>query len=132
MAWDTCLKETGQQLELLHDYDMLMMFEHGIPGGITHISKRYAEANNNYMKDYNPDKPSTYIKYLDANNLYGCAMSQPLPSHGFRWLSGLTVDGAIDLLEKRKTNKGYIFEVDLDYPLYCGINIMIILLQRSG
>ena len=75
LAWDTCLKETGQKLQLLHDYDMLMMFERGIRGGITHISKRYAEANNKYMTDYNPDKPSTYIQYLDANNLYGWAMS---------------------------------------------------------
>ena len=53
LAWDACLKETGQKLQLLHDYDMLMMFERGIRGGITHISKRYAEANNKYMKDYN-------------------------------------------------------------------------------
>ena len=48
-----------------------MMFERGIRGGITHISKRYAEANNKYMKDYNPSKKSTFIQYLDANNLYG-------------------------------------------------------------
>ena len=57
LAWDACLKETNQKLELLKDYDMLMMFERGIRGGITHISKRYAEANNKYMKNYNPDKP---------------------------------------------------------------------------
>ena len=48
-----------------------MMFERGIRGGITHISKRYAVANNKYMKDYNPDEESSYIQYLDANNLYG-------------------------------------------------------------
>ena len=75
LAWDACLKETGQQLQLLHDYDMLMMFERGIRGGISHISKRYAEANNKYMDDYDPDKTSSYIQYLDANNLYGWAMS---------------------------------------------------------
>ena len=74
LAWDACLKETGQELQLLHDYDMLMMFEKGVRGGISHISKRYAEANNKYMKDYDPDEPSTYIQYLDANNLYGWAM----------------------------------------------------------
>ena len=71
LAWDACLQETGQKLQLLRDYDMLMMFEHGIRGGITHISKRYAETNNKYMKDFNPDKPSKFIQYLDANNLYG-------------------------------------------------------------
>ena len=75
LAWDACLKETGQELQLLDDYDMLMMFERGIRGGITHISKRYAEANNEYMKNFDPKKPSTFIQYLDANNLYGWAMS---------------------------------------------------------
>ena len=74
-------KKQKKNLELLKDYDMLMMFERGIRGGITHISKRYAEANNKYMKDYNPDKPSSYIQYLDANSLYGLAMSQKLPTH---------------------------------------------------
>lgn len=78
LAWDACLKETGQELQLLHDYDMLIMFEKGIRSGITHISKRYAEANNKYMKDFNPDKPSKFIQYLDANNLHVCAMSQRL------------------------------------------------------
>ena len=70
LAWDACLKETGQELQLLHDYDMLMTFKRGIRGGITRISKRYAEANNKYMENYDPSKP-TYIQYLDANNLYG-------------------------------------------------------------
>ena len=73
LAWDACLKETKQELELLKDYDMLMMFEQGIRGGISHISKRYAEANNKYMKDFDESKPSTFIQYLDANNLYGWA-----------------------------------------------------------
>ena len=71
LAWDACLKKPGQGLELLHDYDMLMIFERGIRGGITHMSKRYAEANNKYMSNFNPNKPSTFIQYLDTNNLYG-------------------------------------------------------------
>ena len=70
---------------------MLMMFERGIRGGITHISKRYAEANNKYMENYDPSEPSTYIQFLDANNLYRWAMSQPLPTHGFKWLNDLTI-----------------------------------------
>ena len=61
LAWDACLKETKQDLELLKDYDMLMMFERGKRGGIAHISKRYAEADNKYMKDYDKEKPSTFI-----------------------------------------------------------------------
>ena len=122
LAWDACLKETGQQLELLHDYDMLMMFERGIRGGITHISKRYSEANNKYMKDFNPDKPSKYIQYLDANNLYGWAMSQSLPTHGFKWMTNITKEKVMDILEKANSSmnnsvkRGYIFEVDLEYP----------------
>ena len=121
LAWDACLKETGQELQLLHDYDMLMMFERGVRGGISHISKRYAEANNKYMVDYDPDKPSTYIQYLDANNLYGWAMSQSLPTHGFKWIKDLTKDKLMDILEKANHSmsnhgrKGYIFEVDLEY-----------------
>ena len=122
LAWDACLKTTGQHLELLSDYDMLMMFEKGIRGGITHISKRYAEANNKYMKDYDSSKESSYIQYLDANNLYGWAMSQNLPTHGFKWMSNITKEKVIEILDKANHSmsnhgrKGYIFEVDLEYP----------------
>ena len=122
LAWDACLKETGQKLELLCDYDMLMMFERGIRGGMTHIAKRYSEANNKYMKNFDPNKPSKYIQYLDANNLYGWAMSQSLPVGGFRWVSNLTKEKVMDILEKTNCSMndmgkiGYIFEVDLEYP----------------
>ena len=122
LAWDACLKETKQELQLLTDYDMLMIVERGIRGGISHISKRYAEANNKYMKDYNPDKESVYIQYLDANNLYGWAMSQPLPTHGFKWMENLTKEKVLNILEQQggfggtQSPQGYLFEVDLNYP----------------
>ena len=115
LAWDACLKVTKQELQLLTDYDMLMMFEKGIRGRITHISKRYAEANNKYMKDFDKTKPSTFIPYLDANSLYGWAMAQKLPTHGFKWID-VDKTSVLKLLEKKDTNQGYIFEVDLDYP----------------
>ena len=62
------------------------MVEEGIRGGICHSIHRYAKANNKYMKNYNKDEESSYIQYLDANNLYGWAMSKKLPVNGFRWL----------------------------------------------
>ena len=87
LAWDACLKMTKQELQLLTDYDMLMMFEKGIRGGITHISKRYAEANNKCMKDFDKTKPSTFIQYYDANSLYATTMTKKLPTHGFKWMN---------------------------------------------
>ena len=124
LAWDACLKITGQNLDLLIDYDMLMMFERGIRGGITHISKRYSEANNKYMKSYDSKKKSKFIQYLDANNLYGWAMSQNLPTHGFKWMKDLTLEKVDEILETINSSmsntgkKGYIFEVDLEYPTH--------------
>ena len=84
LAWQACLKKTNIKLELLTDYDMLLMVEEGIRGGICHSIHRYAKANNKYMKNYDKNKESLYIQYLDANNLYGWAMSQKLPVNGFK------------------------------------------------
>ena len=115
LAWDACLKETKEELQLLKDYYMLIMFEQGIRGRISHILKRYASANNKYMKDFDESKHSTFIQYLDANNLYGWAMSQKLPTHGFKRID-VDKSKVLKLLEKKETNQGFIFEVDLDYP----------------
>ena len=118
LAWDACLKVTGVQLELLSDPNMLLMFEKGIRGGISIISNRYGEANNKYLrKGYNKNLPSKYLMYLDANNLYGCAMSEKLPTHGFKWLScgemeKLFNNQVIQVWEKIPC----ILEVDLEYP----------------
>ena len=71
LAWQACLKETNVKLELLTDYDMLLMVEEGIRGGICHSIHRYSKANNKYMNNYDKNKESSYIQYLDANNLYG-------------------------------------------------------------
>ena len=87
LAWKACLKCTGIELELLTDPDMLLMFEWGIRGGITQAVRKYASANNKYMGDkFNPNEDTTYLQYLDANNLYGWAMSQLLPTGGFKRL----------------------------------------------
>ena len=85
MAWKACLKCTGIKLELLTDPDMLLMFEQGIRGGITQVVHKYALANIKYMGDkFIPKEDTTYLQYLDANNLYGWAMSQLLPTGGFK------------------------------------------------
>ena len=131
LAWDACLKETNQKLQLLKDYDMLMMFERGIRGGITHISKRYAEANNKYMKDYNPDKPSSYIQYLDANNLYGWAMSQKLPAHGFKWMNNCTKSNVLELLKKETLIKVIYLKSIWNTQKNYGNLIMIILSHQK-
>ena len=84
LAWQACLKKTDVKLELLTHVDMLLMIEKGIRGRICHAIHRYAKANNKYMKNYNKNKGSSYIQYLDANNLYGWEMSQKLPGYGFK------------------------------------------------
>ena len=87
LARKACLKKTGIRLELLLDPDMLLMFERGIRGGITQSVHRWAAANNPYMgSEYDKSKPTKYLQYLDTNNSYGWAMSQPLPTGGFHWV----------------------------------------------
>ena len=85
LAWQACLKKTGVKLELKTDY-MLLMIEKGISGGICQATHRYAKANNKYMKNYHKNHESSYIEYLDANNLYGWVMSQKLPVKDFKWV----------------------------------------------
>ena len=80
LAWRACLKKTGVRLELLLDPDMLLMFECGIRGGITQSVHRWAAANNPYMNEYDSSRPTKYLRYLDANNLYGWAMSLTITS----------------------------------------------------
>ena len=88
LAWKACLKKTGIKLELLTDPGMLLMFKCGIRGGITQALRRYTSANNPYMGDkFDPKECTSYLQYVDANNLYGWAMSQLLPTGGFRWVS---------------------------------------------
>ena len=110
LAWDAALKISNIKLELLTDPDMYLLVEAGIRGGISTITKRFAKANNPYLgSDYNPKDPSKYIMYLDANNLYGWAMSQPLPVDGFEWIVESELQNWDNL-------GGCILEVDLEYP----------------
>ena len=90
LVWQACLKNTGVKLELLTDIDMLLMVEIRFGGGICHAIYRYAKANKKYMKNYDKNTLSSYLMYLDANNLYGWAMSQKLPVSSFEWVEELS------------------------------------------
>ena len=114
LSWDAMLKMTGVKLEKISDIDKYLFIEKGLRGGISYIAKRYAKANNKYMSDYDPEKPSTFITYLDKNNLYGWSMSEYLPYKEFEWLEN--VDGFDVNSINKKSDIGYILEVDLKYP----------------
>ena len=116
LSWDAMLKMTDIKLELMTDIDMFQFIEKGLRGGISYIANRYGKANNKYMKEYDDKAPSKYIMYLDANNLYGWAMSQYLPTGGFRWMTQKQIDKTNLALYKEDSKKGLILEVDLKYP----------------
>ena len=117
LAWQACLKKTNVKLELLTDYDMLLMLEEGIRCGICHPIHRHTKANNKYMKTYNKNEESSYIQYLDANNLYGWAMSQKLPVNNFKWVEDTSkINEEFIKNYNENSNKGYILEIDVKYP----------------
>ena len=117
LAWQACLKKTNIKLELLTNYDMLLMVEEGIRGGICHSIHRYTKANNKYMENYAKNEESLYIQYLDANNLYGWAMSQKLPVNGFEWVEDISrINEEFIKNYDENNDKGYILEVDVKYP----------------
>ena len=132
LTWQCGFKYTDIELDLLSDYEMLLMFENGIRGGYSGVlGKQYVKANNKYIKDYDFKKPSNYFLYLDANNLYGWAMSQPLPTGDFKWEDPDNYDwrnctaGYAEPLTPYHNNRGELFsagvrgcivECDLEYP----------------
>ena len=110
------LRMTKIELELISDIYMYLFVEKGMRGGITYIAKRYSKANNKYKKSNNDIKPSKYIMYLDANNLYGWAMSQYFPYSESKWLNQKGIDKVDVNLIGENSLDGYILEVDLEYP----------------
>ena len=100
---------------------MLLIVEEGIRGGICHSIHRYSKANNKYMKNYTNNEESSYIQYLDANNLYGWAMSKKSPTNGFKWIGNNEMAEPVtneEFIKNYNENdiKGYILEVDVKYP----------------
>ena len=116
LAWQAALKKTKVKLDLLTDIDILLMVEKGIRGGICHSIYQYAKANNKYMKDYDKNKESSYLKYWDVNNLYGWAMSQKLPVNNFEWIKD-TSQFNKDFIKNynEESDEGYFLEVDVQY-----------------
>ena len=88
-SWDAMLKMTGVKLEKISKIDKYLFIEKELRGEISCIAKIYVKANNKYMNDYSPKKPSAFISYLDMNNLYGWAISEYLPYEGFKSLKNV-------------------------------------------
>ena len=116
LSWDAMMKMTGIKLELMTDVDMFQFIEKGLLGGISYIANRHGEANNKYISGYDSSKPSKYVMYLDANNLYGYAMSQCLTTGGFRWMTEQQIQNVNLAACTEDRKKGMILEVDLEYP----------------
>ena len=116
LSWDAMLKMTEVKLELINDIDMYQFIEKGMRGGISYIANPYSKANNKYMKNYDETKPSKYIMHLDANNLYGWAMSQCLPTGQFKWLTKEQIKSTNLAYIIEDGDEGLILEVDLEYP----------------
>lgn len=121
-SWDCMLKQTHVQVELFTDIDKMLFVEKGVRGGISQCSKRHSEANNEYMgTDYDKNKLSKYLMYFDVNNLYGWAMTQPLPISDYSWIS----TDFYENIEEFESNVlkipddaeyGFMFEIDIEYP----------------
>ena len=114
LAWLAALKKNKVKIDLLIDIDLLLMEEKGIRGAVCHSICRYAKANNQYMKDYDKNKESSYIQYWDANNLYCWAMSQKLPLNNFEWIKD-TSQFNEDVIKNynEESDEGHFLGVDI-------------------
>ena len=114
LSWDAMLKMTGIELEKISDIDQYLFIEKGLRGGISYIAKRHSKANNEYCPDYDKNKPSTFISYIDMNNLYGWAVNEYLLYRRFEWLEN--IDNFDIMSFNDKSPIGYFSEVDPEYP----------------
>ena len=117
LSWDAMFKMNKIEVNLLiSDIDMHLFIEKGMRGGISYIAKRHSKTNNKHTEYYDSSEESKYIAYLDANNLYGWAMSQYLSYSGFKWLNQKEIiDFCLNSISEN-SSIGYILEVDLEYP----------------
>ena len=113
LIWDAILKMARVKLEKISDIDMYLFIEKVLRGGISYTAKRYARANNKYTRDYDSKKLSTFITYLDMNNLYGWAISKYHPYNKFKWLKNIDQFDVMSISVKSEI--GYFLEVNLEY-----------------
>ena len=116
LAWNAMLKLTGVEVELFTDIEKYLFCESGIRGGYVCASKRYAKVNNRNLPNFNPNEEESHLLYIDANNLYGHAMSRPLPLNNFEWMEQGEIENLSVLSILENSDTGYILEVDLEYP----------------
>ena len=113
LCWDAMLKATGIKFEKISDIDKYLFIKKGLRRGISYTAKRYAKANNKFIRDYDPKKPSTFISCLDMNYLYDWAMSEHLPSEGFKWIENVDKFDVMSI--NKKSPIGYLLEVDVEF-----------------
>ena len=132
LAWQAGFKKTRVKLKTLTDINMLLMVEKGIRGEISHAIHRYAESKNNYMKDYDKNKKSSYVKYWDVNNLYSWAMTQKPPANNFEGIEDSQFNKDFIKSYEEESDKGYFLEVYVQYPekLHERDNDLLFLPQR--
>ena len=115
LAWDAMLMMTGIELEQIHDPRVLDIIERHKKGGLCFVgARRHVKANNNYLENFDPTKPESYLLYWDANNLYGWAMSQYLPYKNLRLNTDVSIDQVLETADD--SDVGYIIECDLNAP----------------
>ena len=116
-AWHACLKITGVNLELITDINMLLMIDSGMCGGVCHVMCSFVKANNKYMNNYDENKKSSFLSYLDANNLYGRPMIKKLPVGSFKWVKNVSrIDEEFIKNDDENSDIGYFLKADLEYP----------------
>ena len=127
LAWKACLKVTNIELDLLRDGEMLLMIESGIRSGLTQVITKFSEANNKYMQNYDRNKDSSFLQCLDLNSLYAWVMCQKLPIKNFEWCKDLRYINQkfIRNYDEEFSEKGYILEVEVEYPKNYKMNTVI-------
>ena len=121
LSWSASLLLTKQVLEIPTDPNMHIFFDRGMRGGISMVANPFAQANNEFMDNFNSSLPRSEIKFYDANNQYGWAMEHFLPTHGFEWVEveTMSLEGWREFILNQSKDQeiGYFFEVDLHYPV---------------